>query len=340
MSQSYVTAGHAVACSRFLPAPLIQARAAVFDPLLCIDLNVTARRVLYGILTFVSIKNTIKAIFPRRDTLRAESLLQSDSPLYRGLRVLEEKGYISRDQKRNARNGKFYLSPIALTEKALANLALEKLIHSSPPANVADGHIKKELTKDLQSIQKTTGQAQNLPKNGIDPKTRLPNDLVVLLSKDVEKSAICWLMTQAKANGKRLGDMVATVSSNIDALRGREVVGYLKSLMDKNIDFAWTAKDKHRVASELASTQAARDKLDAIDERYEGFAVLSASGAVVGHYCAGGGPEAKGMIVGAKGSMPVNLRFAKEWAEGRYTLVPVAPRHRSRDFDDDDNEEF
>lgn len=320
MSQDYTVSGQAVACSRFLPAKLIEARASAFNPLNLLDLNITARRVLYGILTFLSVKNLKSAIFPRRDTLRAESLLQSDSTLYRGLSLLEQKGYITREQIRKVRDGKFYLSPIALTDKALLLLDLQKDIHSPRPAKVKDGHIKKEHTNIKQSLQNTTGEADSSDKNGIDKKSGLPRELLRLLPLGVKKSAICWLMRHARVSGKRLGDIVDVVWHSINSLRGREVVAYLAALIRKNVDFAWAAKEKQDVAVTMGEEASAKRTLDAIDARYVGHEVVAHDGTSLGVIRHEGS-----MVVRAPdGAIPVNLRFVRAWLEGKIQIRPPA----------------
>lgn len=297
----------AVACARFLPAPLIAARAAAFDRLNCLDLSLTARRVLYGCLTFLSIRNPRKAIFPRRDTLRAESLLQSEPTLYRGLKQLEEKGYITRGQDRNARTGKFHLSPIALTDKALALLGLDRVIHKSPPIKMRDGHIEKELTKDEQSLQKTA-----VPE--IDRKTGLPAELLPLLEQGVTKGAVCWLMKLARANGKRLGDVVAAVWRKVGVLRSRELVAYLAAMIGKDLDFRWLA----RANAADAEADAVARCLASLDARYDGYAVIGKGGEVVGIFEASRSGEH--VIRTNGGGIPVNLRFAQAVQDGRVLL--------------------
>jgi DNA-binding PadR family transcriptional regulator len=320
MFQPQFMAGQAVACARFLPAPLIAARAAAFDPTNCLDLNQTARRVLYGALTFLSLKSPRKAIFPRRDTLRAESLLQSDPTLYRGLKTLEEKGYLTRDQSRNARTGKFYLSPITLTEKALVLLGLDKVIHKAPSTKMRDGHIKKELTKGEQSLQNTAGTPDSHDRDAIDRQSGLPVELLFLLTLDVPKSAVCWLMQQARRHGKRLGDVLRSVRHRVECLRGREVVSYLKAMMTKNLDFAWIARSRRDAETERQQQGAAGAVLAALDRRFHGFEVVSRDGTVHGIFeAADNGPH---VVKGVRGSIPVNLRFAKAYAEGDLVLRP------------------
>jgi hypothetical protein len=276
--------------------------------------------VLYGALTFLSIKNPGKAIFPRRDTLRAESLLQSEPTLYRGLADLERKGYITRDQSRNSRTGKFYLSPITFTEKALVLLGLTKVIHKGPSSTMRDGHIKKELTKSGQSLQNTTGKPDSDEENPIDRKTGLPTELVPLLDLHVGKAAICWLMREAKRYGKRLGNVVSTVKHRIQTLRGREVVSYLKSMIVKDLDYAWIAAAKAKDDAAHSNEMAANQALASLNQRYNGFEVVRRDGMAIGVFeaCANG----TSVVRGSNGSMPVNLRFAQAYLEGEVLLRP------------------
>lgn len=320
-------AGRAVALARPLPLPLIEARAHVFHDHACLDLNQTARRVLFGILTFVRVRTPTKEIFPRRDTLRAEALLHSDSTLYRGLAMLEQKGYITRAQSRKPRDGRFYLSPIHLTVKALVMLGLGDFIHSSPSTKVRDGHIKKELTKQSQSVQKTPGRPDSSKSNDIDRQTRLPTELVPLLDQGVKRSAVCWLMAKAKAAGVRLGDVLQVVSGNIAGLRGREVVGYLASMLRKNVDFAWVAGQVRKSTADERTDELAREKLGTLDARYDGFSVWAEDGALLGVFEAARSPGQLALIRSPRGSAPVNLRFARAWVDGKVRFSP--PRHKS-----------
>jgi hypothetical protein len=119
--------------ARFLPAPLIRARAAAFDQTICSDINRTARHVLYGILAFCNVKQPTSAIFASRETLCSETLLGSHPTMYRGLALLVEKGYIVREQARrvaHATYGQYHISRIWLQDKALQLLGL--LVSSRP----------------------------------------------------------------------------------------------------------------------------------------------------------------------------------------------------------------
>lgn len=112
---------------RFLPAPLINARAAVMNRLYCQDLSQTARQVLYGVLAFFKLGHPEQPVFAFRDTLQAETLLSSRSKLFRGLQEAEDKGYIRREQVRTwgvRCYGQFSRSHIYLLDKALTMLGL------------------------------------------------------------------------------------------------------------------------------------------------------------------------------------------------------------------------
>jgi hypothetical protein len=322
MTHYHLVAGRAVACARPLPRTLIAARAQVFDPVTCLDLNITARRVLFGILTFVRACTPTKEIFPQRNTLRAEALLQSDSTLYRGLATLEQKGYITRSQTRRRHCGTFYLSPIVLTLKALILLGLQPVIHKAPYSKMEDGHIKKEHTKKSQSIQKTTRKLDSPKKDEIDRETRLPVELLPLLGLGLKRSTVCWLMAKAKSVKQRLGDVMKVVEGNIAALRGREVVAYLSAMLHKNVDFAWVAKQagETRLSGEL--DQAAQDRLERLDERYDGYHVYAENGTALGVFQASSSPGQLALVHSASGSLPVNLRFARACVEGLVRLIP------------------
>lgn len=335
MTLYHSMAGRAVALARPLPAVLIAARAQVFDPLTCLDLNLTARRVLFGILTFVRARTPAKEIFPRRDTLRAEALLQSDSTLYRGLSMLQEKGYITRSQTRRLNCGTFYLSPIVLSLKALVLLGLQPVIHKAPSLKLEDGLIKKEHTKKSQSIQKTTGSPDALEKDEIDRDTRIPVELLPLLALGVKRSAVCWLMAKAKIVNQRLGDVVKVVQRNISALRGREVVAYLTAMLKKSVDFAWVAKQALETQLSAELGEAVHERLRGLDSRYDGYHVHSQDGKMLGVFQASGSAGQLALVQSPSGSLPVNLRFARACLEGVLRLVPPPTTTWEEDgFDD------
>lgn len=313
------TSGIILAPTRHLPSPLIAARAAAMHRLNCLDLNLTARRALYGILTFVTINNLKREIFPRRETLRQEAMLGSDATLYRGLATLEALGYITRAQKRQPRTGKFYLSPILLTDKAVLLLGLKELIHDYRSSKMRDGQYK-ERTKEPQSLQKSSSSVDSA--NAIDPETKLPVEVTPLLQLDVKKPAICMLMAKAKVNGKRLSDVTKAVWHNLYRLRGREVVAYLSYLLEQDRDFASKAKELDAQQQKAMQQQRYRHTLETLDGRYDGWQVITATGQSIGTFICrdGSAPRVERMQEGRLATLPVNLAFAERFAEGQVRL--------------------
>lgn len=133
---------------RFLPAPLINARAAVMNRLFCQDLSQTGRQVLYGVLAFFKLGHPEQPVFAFRDTLQAETLLGSRASLYRGLQEAEDKGYIRREQVRTWGRrcyGQFSRSNIYVLEKTLLMLGLTgPRILSTAPASTQATSIEVE----------------------------------------------------------------------------------------------------------------------------------------------------------------------------------------------------
>lgn len=158
--------------ARFLPAPLIRARAAAFDQTICPDINRTARQVLYGILAFCNVKQPSSAIFASRETLCAETLLGSHPTMYRGLALLVERGYIVREQARrvaHATYGQYHISRIWLQDKALQLLGLLAAPRSQPGTDqkVAYTHATGHPTTHQPGtpISESEGDVIALPEN-------------------------------------------------------------------------------------------------------------------------------------------------------------------------------
>lgn len=306
----------AAACPRTLPLELINARAAAFDPLNCLDLGITARRVLFGILAFFNISRPAGSIWPRRDRLRAESLLNSESSLYRGLNDLESKGYVSREQIRIAQNGRFHISPIHLTEKALVLLGLkggrkqdrQRVIHNKPSVRVEDG-LYKEHTNNQKSLQKSVpGETAS----EIDRSTRLPVALLWLAALGLTPRAVFSLMGVAKEHGKRLQDVAEVCRGKLSALSAREAFAYLRKLLQSNRDFRTVASACKASRLEADARKSALSLLDGIMAKCDGLAVYRADGLFLGMVSVDAAA-----VVSRSGSLPLNLRFALAVQEGK-----------------------
>ncbi|KAI3593237.1 hypothetical protein D9X30_1786 [Cupriavidus sp. U2] len=313
--------GEAIARPSTLPLALIEARAAVFDPLNCLDLGTTARRVLFGILRFFNLTRPSSSIWPRRDLLRAESLLNSESSLYRGLADLERHGYVVREQIRIARSGRFHVSPVRLTEKAQILLGLvgrsskedrrQKVIHKEPSLTMEDGQYK-EHTNEQKSLQNSFASE---PPAGIDSVSKVPLSLAWLLKLGLTARAVFSLMSIAKRHGKRLEAIVTAFRERLSTLSGREAYAYIRSLAGKALDFAAIASGKEATTRAATEAQSAKNLLNSILAKSHGLTVVRRDGTSLGRIDA----HAQ-VVMGRDGSLPLNLRFALAVQKGQVSI--------------------
>ncbi len=166
---------YALPCStgptvRYLPAPLIRARAEALNPRNCLDLGRTARQALYGILAFFDIRKPDEPVFASREKLCAEALLGSQPTLYRALADLVTRGYIRREQGRRLGKetyGQYSVSRIWLEEKALALLGLDG---KKPPKNGPNQDKKPAVDNTVK--EDGVGQAKDSFPQGPSIKVR------------------------------------------------------------------------------------------------------------------------------------------------------------------------
>jgi hypothetical protein len=313
--------GEAVVRPSPLPLALIEARAAVFDPLNCLDIGMTARRVLFGILRFFNLSKPSTSIWPRRDLLRAESLLNSESSLYRGLADLERQGYVVREQIRIARSGRFHVSPVRLTEKAQILLGLigrssredkrQKVIHNAPPLRVGDGQYK-EHTNNPKSLQNSFASK---PLGNSDQDSKVPLPLSWLLKHGMTARAVFSLMGIAKRQGKRLEDIVTAFRNRLMELSSREAYAYIRSLAAKDLDFAVIASGKEDAIRAETEIQGATSLLKSLLAKSDGLAVVKRDGTYLGRI-----DTYAQVVTGQKGSLPMNLRFALAVQRGQVSV--------------------
>lgn len=356
--------------ARFLPAPLIRARAEAMNPRNCLDLNRTARQALYGILAFFNIRKPGEPVFASRENICAEALLGSQPTLYRALAYLVTKGYIRREQgRRYAKEtyGQYSVSRIWLEDKALQLLGLASAqAQDDTQAAQEDGSARKkgkgvaspnadspqgpsinsrgrlqenELSPRLQLSTKEQppklANAGNGEKRGgessgkgIDPKTRLPVELLRLIDLGLSRGRICLLMKQAREHGNcgMLGAVVSLVWPQISKLRGVAVFAYLSKLVKQRKDYTRLLKiqdqyeDKNRMPQHLAERLS--QKIPAFLERSKGMVLVNRAGKLLGSVTkhASGGFVEMYDERGVRRMMPVNPRLIEMWEEGEVIL--------------------
>ena len=356
--------------ARYLPAPLIRARAEAMNPRNCLDLNRTARQALYGILAFFNIRQPGDPVFASRESLCAEALLGSQPTLYRALAHLVTKGYIRREQGRRYGKetyGQYSVSRIWLEEKTLDLLGLaggrtadRKQAPNEAEAFNAEGQdamsprescpqgpsliSRDRLQENELSPSPQLSLKEQPPKSassdagekrgggssgkGIDPKTRLPVELLPLTNLGLSRGRICLLMARARDNGNcgQLGAIVTLVWPQISKLNGVAVFAYLSKLVKQRKDYARLVKiqdqyeDKGHMPQHLADRL--NEKIPAFLERSKGMILVSRSGELLGqvkNHASGGFVESIDDR-GVRRMMPVNPRLIEMWEEGDVVL--------------------
>lgn len=319
---------------RTLPRAIVNARAAARHPMNCLDLRNSSKRVLHAILAFYNLK-TKEAIFPFRKALALEADNMGESTLRHHLSILEEKGYIVRLPQRHkprtagADWGKFSVTPIQLTQKALILVGLDRLIHKTTTLESSDGKKKREHTKEKkQSSVKNTipGTSNSKPQDPVDRATKLPKDLLPLLDRGMTRQQIFKLMGKATRQGKRLSSVYSFRAGRIATLdlQGNDAYSYLSSLIDENVDFDYLARETQK-ANEVADKDArAKELLATLDHRYDGY-LVEINGQAVGTLRVSSANPAETWIESAAGDWvrPMNLSVARSLLSKQYRFIPA-----------------
>ncbi|MEX3614509.1 MAG: Replication protein O, partial [Burkholderia gladioli] len=206
-----------------------------------------SRALLAALARTVDAKRPYAAIFARRELLTGRAM-QSMRTFYRSLDDLEIAGLITRTpQSRYGQAGLFGRAYLHLTESAAVLLGLvpakTTASHAAPAevqegpghetgarslvqpsANVADGAIYKDLFPASQKRQPGT----------------LPADLRRLTSLGFHEFLVFKLMTEAKAHGKFLSDVVDVSWAGLQ--KAHAPINYLRALLRKPVDFAHRAR--------------------------------------------------------------------------------------------------
>jgi hypothetical protein len=280
-----------------LPLLLIQAQHLCFQKTAVMDLGRTARAALSGILAFVKVRSPMSVIWPKRATLREQARLNSDSALYRGLAELFKKGYIEREtQLRNAQNGRFHISRLHLTEKAIHLLNLnktKKVINNQPSSKMGDGYIENivnylapsiEESPDTQnSFSNPSAKKSSIQK--LDPETNLPKPLVKLTWLGLSPKTICWLMKIAKQKQKRLEDVMNFAWKYLQPLASKgskTVKAYLVALLSKNQDFAFQVRQDQENKDANEAKEKRSLQIRHIIENHQGHYVMNKNNQPIG----------------------------------------------------------
>ncbi|MGP8432910.1 hypothetical protein ACT2FY_38590 [Paraburkholderia fungorum] len=206
-----------------------------------------SRALLAALARTVDAKRPYAAIFARRELLTGRAM-QSMRTFYRSLDDLEAAGLITRPpQSRYGQAGLFGRAYLHLTESAALLLGL--VVEEAPASHAASSDTKAERAQQAPGESLNTRSA-NVADGAIykdlfpasqkrQPGT-LPADLQRLTSLGFHEFLVFKLMTEAKANGKFLSDVVDVSWAGLK--KAHAPINYLRALLRKPVDFAYRAR--------------------------------------------------------------------------------------------------
>lgn len=238
------------------------------------DFSRRAVTTLKAILSYVSGKNGLTPIFPKREKL-AERCQYDQRTVQRALKELIDAGWLRRmPQERKRRAGRvtndFSVVPLALTEAACFALQLpfssamgsafsspEKGLESKPDALLITS---SGATKSADAIKHNQPKADQGSSHSVSSKQKdcgsansrkirigqytIPADLVWLVNVGLlPLKHVFFLMKQFSLKGIRLQDVLQLLEMRIALLKGKDLFAYLHAISKKDID--WKAKLAH-----------------------------------------------------------------------------------------------
>ncbi len=247
----------------FLPARIMKAIALAYESRFFSDLSITTRQVLAALIRFsLNDKNMHQLAYVKKETL-ARHVGVSEATVYRALSTLEGQGLIEREKQLRTRMKLQNIGKIRFTSKLLGALGfLQRSMglsgHSPQDAALAGAASRTSLGAGEKSLKSNTYQAtaQKNPSGGKDAYKTIdgkpvPSDLVWLAERNaMAVTAIFKLMNIARESGKRLSDVVAVTKHALQKLHGRELYAYLNSLLSKDVDFTFIAKEQADMAQQ------------------------------------------------------------------------------------------
>ncbi|MFM0275506.1 hypothetical protein PQQ59_33300 [Paraburkholderia aspalathi] len=206
-----------------------------------------SRALLAALARTVDAKRPYAAIFARRELLTGRAM-QSMRTFYRSLDDLEAAGLITRPpQSRYGQAGLFGRAYLHLTESAA--LLLGFVVKEAPASHTASSDTKAEGAQQARG-ESLNSRSANVADGAIykdlfpasqkrQPGT-LPADLHRLTSLGFHEFLVFKLMTEAKANGKFLSDVVDVSWAGLK--KAHAPINYLRALLRKPVDFAYRAR--------------------------------------------------------------------------------------------------
>ncbi len=272
-----------------LPERILRAIALVYESDGLRTLHITNRQVLATLVRFaLNQKDPSALAFIKKATI-AQHLGISEATVYRALGALEDAGLIERERQQRTRAQLEVVGRIGFSAKLLrcigiASPQLQSTVHV--PARFDEARASTCLAP-VSGVNKTMqSSTKKHPGPGsfllIDGRA-VPMDLAPLVrDQGLKMSALYLLMRLARTAGHRLSDVVSTAGNALRPLRGRGLFAYLKSLLEKPIDFGHVVRtrklreDEDRTAEARAAQE--RQQIAELVERYQGRRVSAPDG--------------------------------------------------------------
>lgn len=255
-----------------IPYPICRAVTEVMSSGNFSYLKPRHQQLLCVLLRFVSTKTPGAPIYGWRSYVSSFTGASVDT-LERSLDELSKLGLITRfKQDRMRFNGRFSGRPIALTDKAIEVLGLNKSAFART-AKMRDRHIRNPyqgLNKRQPPAAGSLVASEALPPRATEQVTtqvgnhRIPTDLVWLLEgqSGISIPALFKLMSHASQRKTRLSDVASNLKERILklSLKPSQVFSYIRKCIGMDVDWSYKEKEAKKI-SEEQSEKAATTKL-------------------------------------------------------------------------------
>ncbi|MFC4518426.1 helix-turn-helix transcriptional regulator [Cupriavidus pinatubonensis] len=228
-------------------------------------------------------KDPTSLAFVKKSTI-AQHLGISEATVYRALSSLESMGLIERERQQRTRTKLKVIARIAFTGKLLQYIGIPS--QPSRKTNRQDLALSLAPMRDMNHPKQSSTKKHPLAGAFVRIDERpVPLDLAPLVQRQqLRTSGLFLLMRLARNAGHRLSDVVSAAGPALRPLRGRELFAYLKSLLQRPIDFGCVARMQQAQRDELCASKLKksleRRRIAELVERYRGRQVSSPCGRI------------------------------------------------------------
>ncbi len=330
--------------TQVLPWAIANSIVRIYEDKFFSNLHFSTKQVLSTLIRFgLNIENTSQSIFIKKSTI-AHLMEVNEATVYRALSKLEEAKLIEREVQNKTPSNFKIIGKIKITSIALKAFGIEEYLErrkaklqenttkvsAFKKANTDLAQMQDKNITPLQSLQKQSGQ--NLFKEIQGRK--IPQDLAWLVeTNELKISALLKLMKVARQKGKLLSDIVAVRKDALLKTTGRDLYGYLCSLIDTKCDFAYARKkqeeEKAKQQSAAEAKTEAKQMIDVAETSLHGKKFRLDSGQYIEFR--GGALEFTDVNGRSEGFCPYqkNIPLIKQAILGSLEPVAEIPQHVS-----------